>query len=47
MRNQGMKDHYLQYIRGDSDSRTMDTYTRVDRYDAKQSYLECIKSLEL
>ncbi|QLC32858.1 tyrosine-type recombinase/integrase [Halarchaeum sp. CBA1220] len=47
MRNNEMPDHYLQYIRGDSNSRTMDIYTRVDRYDAKQSYLECIESLDL
>ncbi|ELY80058.1 tyrosine-type recombinase/integrase [Natrinema gari] len=47
MRNNEMPDHYLQYIRGDSNSRTMDIYTRVDRYDAKQSYLECIELLDL
>jgi integrase/recombinase XerD len=47
MRNNEMPDHYLQYIKGDSNSRTMDIYTRVDRYDAKQSYLECIESLDL
>ncbi|WP_435099381.1 tyrosine-type recombinase/integrase [Halarchaeum sp. P4] len=47
MRNQGMKDHILQHIRGDANNRTMDVYTRVDRYDARQEYLECIKSLDL
>ncbi|QSG11863.1 XerD/XerC family integrase [Halapricum desulfuricans] len=47
MRNNEMPDHILQYIRGDSNSRTMDLYTRVDRYDAKQSYLECIEPLDL
>lgn len=47
MRNQGMKDHVLQYIRGDANSRTMDVYTRVDRDDARQEYLECIESLDL
>jgi integrase/recombinase XerD len=47
MRNQGMKDHILQHIRGDANNRTMDVYTRVDRDDARQEYLECIKSLDL
>jgi len=47
MRNSGMKDHVLQYIRGDANNRTMDIYTRVDREDARQEYLECIKSLDL
>ena len=47
MRNQGMKDHILQHIRGDANNRTMDVYTRVDRHDARQEYLECIKSLDL
>ncbi len=47
MRNSGMKDHVLQYIRGDANNRTMDIYTRVDREDARQEYLECIKPLEL
>lgn len=47
MRNQGMRDHVLQYIRGDANNRTMDIYTRVDRNDARQEYLECIKPLDL
>ncbi|WP_049927539.1 tyrosine-type recombinase/integrase [Halopiger goleimassiliensis] len=47
MRNQGMKDHILQHIRGDANNRTMDVYTRVDRDDTRQEYLECIKSLDL
>ena len=47
MRNQGMKDHILQHIRGDANNRTMDVCTRVDRDDARQEYLECIKSLDL
>jgi len=47
MRNQGMKDHILQHIRGDANNRTMDVYTRVDRDDARQEYLKCIKSLDL
>ncbi|RDZ35086.1 MULTISPECIES: tyrosine-type recombinase/integrase [unclassified Haloferax] len=47
MRNQGMKDHILQYIRGDSNNRTIDVYTRVSRDEAKREYLECIESLDL
>jgi len=47
MRNQGMKDHFTQYIRGDSESETMDIYTRVDREDARDAYLNCIKPLDL
>ncbi|ADE02746.1 tyrosine-type recombinase/integrase [Haloferax volcanii] len=47
MRNQGMPDHILRYIRGDSNDETMDIYTRVDRSQARQQYLNCIKTLEL
>jgi len=47
MRNQGMPDHILRYIRGDSNEETMDIYTRVDRDQARQQYLDCIKTLEL
>lgn len=47
MRNQGMKDHILQYIRGDSESETMDIYTRVDRNEARKEYLNCIQPLNL
>lgn len=43
MRNQGMPDHFLQYIRGDSEAETMDIYTRVDRDDAREAYLERIR----
>lgn len=47
MRNSGMKDHILQYIRGDSESETMDIYTRVDRDEAREEYLEHVKNLGL
>jgi integrase/recombinase XerD len=47
MRNNEMPDHILQYIRGDSNNRTMDVYTRVSRDEARQSYLGCIESLDL
>lgn len=47
MRQQGMDDRILQYIRGDSNDQTMDIYTRVDREEAKEQYLECIRPLDL
>lgn len=47
MRNQGMPDHILRYIRGDSNNETMDIYTRVDRRKAREEYLDCIKPLNL
>jgi integrase/recombinase XerD len=47
MRNQGMKQHTLRYIRGDAASETMDIYTRVDREDARKEYLDCIEPLGL
>jgi integrase/recombinase XerD len=46
MRNQGMSDHILKYIRGDSKTETMDIYTRVDREQARNEYLGCIKKLD-
>ena len=45
MRNQGMKRHVLKYIRGDSKSETMDIYTRIDRDQAREEYLSCIKRI--
>jgi len=47
MRNQGMNDHILKYLRGDSKTETMDIYTRVDRDQARQEYLDCIKKLDV
>jgi integrase/recombinase XerD len=47
MRNQGMPQHILRYIRGDSNNETMDIYTRVDRTTAQQEYLKAIKKLHL
>lgn len=47
MRNQGMKQHVLRYLRGDAKSETMDIYTRVDRSEAREEYLNCIKPLGL
>lgn len=47
MRNEGMEDHILRYLRGDSDSEAMDVYTRVDRETAKDAYLGCIRELHL
>jgi integrase/recombinase XerD len=47
MRNEGMPDHILRYLRGDSDDEAMDVYTRVDRETARDEYLTRIKSLDL
>jgi len=47
MRNQGMKQHVLRYLRGDAASETMDIYTRVDRDEAREEYLDCMNPLEL
>jgi integrase/recombinase XerD len=47
MRNEGMSDHILKYIRGDSKTETMDIYTRVDRDQAQREYLKCIKKLDI
>lgn len=47
MRKQGMKPYILKYIRGDAKTETMDIYTRVDREDAKEEYLDCIKEIGL
>lgn len=47
MRQQGMDDRVLQYIRGDAVSKTMDVYTRVDRDEVKRQYRGCMKSLDL
>lgn len=46
MRNEGMKPHILKYIRGDAKTETMDIYTRVDRDQAREEYLSCIKRME-
>jgi integrase/recombinase XerD len=40
-----VKQHVLQYIRGDAESETIDIYTRVDRDDAREEHLDCIKPL--
>ncbi|MCJ0619721.1 tyrosine-type recombinase/integrase [Haloarcula hispanica] len=47
MRQQGMDDRILKYIRGDSSDQTMDVYTRVDRGEAREQYLDCISNLDL
>lgn len=47
MRNEGMPDHILKYIRGDAKTETMDIYTRVDRDDARREYLKCMQPLDL
>jgi integrase/recombinase XerD len=47
MRKQGMKPYILKYIRGDAKTETMDIYTRIDRDEAKEEYLNCIKEIGL
>jgi integrase/recombinase XerD len=49
MRNSdpGMKDHWVQYLRGDSDQSTMDLYTKIPRERVRQRYLEIIKPLDV
>jgi hypothetical protein len=36
-----------QYIRGDAASETMAIYTRVDRKETREEYLDCIEILNL
>ncbi|MFC6719174.1 tyrosine-type recombinase/integrase [Natrialbaceae archaeon GCM10025810] len=47
MRQEGMDDRILQYIRGDANSQTMDIYTRIDREEAREQLIECMQSLDL
>lgn len=47
MRRQGMDDRILQFTRGDSPSWTIDLYTKIDRQEVKEQYLECTSSLNL
>lgn len=49
MRNSepGMKDHWVRYLRGDSDEDVMDLYTRIPREKVRDRYLEVIKPLNI
>lgn len=47
MRNSGMPDHITRYLREDSDQEVMDIYTRIDRQDVRERYLQHIKTLNL
>ncbi|MDZ7688660.1 MAG: tyrosine-type recombinase/integrase [Halobacteriales archaeon] len=47
MRNQGMDDHLVRYLRGDADREEMDLYTRIDKDQLRRKYLEKIKTLNL
>lgn len=47
MRDRGMPDHILRYLRGDASREVMDVYTKVDREKARSEYVERIKPLEL
>lgn len=49
MRNSepGLKDHWVRYLRGDSDESVMDLYTRIPREKVRKRYLEVIKPLNV
>lgn len=47
MRNSGMPDYITRYLRGDGDREVMDLYTRIDRQDVRQRYLNHIKTLNV
>lgn len=47
MRNQGLDDHLVRYLRGDADREEMDLYTRIDKNQLRRKYLEKIKTLNL
>jgi len=47
MRNNGMPDHFVRYLRGDSDEEVMDLYTRIPREQVREEYLNIIKPLNI
>jgi integrase/recombinase XerD len=47
MRDNGMSDHVLKYIRDDSAEDMLDVYTRISQDKVQQEYLDCIENLEL
>jgi len=47
MRNEGMPDWMVRYLRGDGEKEIMDRYTRVDREQMRREYLDCIKPLNM
>jgi len=49
MRNSepGLKDHWVGYLRGDSDQSIQDLYTRTPHEKIRDRYLETIKPLNL
>jgi integrase/recombinase XerD len=49
MRNHrdAMPDHFVRYLRGDSNQETMDLYTKQPRQQVREEYLEAIKTLGL
>jgi len=49
MRNSepGMKDHWVRYLRGDSNEDVMDLYTKIPRDKVRKRYLEVIKPLNV
>ncbi len=47
MRNSGMPDHFIRYLRGDSDREAMDLYTKIPRDQVREEYLQHIKPLNI
>lgn len=49
MRNSepGMKDHWVRYLRGDSNEDVMDLYTKIPREKVRNRYLDVIKPLNV
>lgn len=47
MRNAGMPDHFIRYLRGDSDREAMDLYTKIPREQVREEYLKHIKPLNI
>lgn len=47
MRNSGMKDHYVRYLRGDGDQEVMDLYTKIPKQKVRDAYLDHVKPLNV
>lgn len=47
LRRAGLPDNYIAELRGDSDARTMDTYTHIDHDELRLAYLTAIPQLNL
>jgi len=47
MRNEGMRDHFVRYLRGDGNEDVMDLYTRIPREQVREEYLDVIKPVNI